>query len=188
MTGGPPQANGDESDAALLARTAEGDRAAFEQLATRYLPRLYRAALRLLDDPAEAEDVAQETMLRVWQRPLRFDATRGGFSPWVHRIAVNLAIDRRRVAARRPEVIPETIADPAHDPEASLVWRQRRAALASGIADLPPRQRAAVLLAYAEEQSGRVAAARLGTSARALEGLLHRARNLLRTKLLADDA
>jgi RNA polymerase sigma-70 factor (ECF subfamily) len=181
--GSPPLT---ETDEALLARAAEGDRAAFDRLAARWLPRLYRAALRLLDDPAEAEDVAQEAMLRAWRKAARFDPRRAGAAAWLHRIAVNLAMDRRR-AARPAAALDEHLADQRQDAEAALQQVQRRRALAEGIAGLPRRQRAALALTYGEERPGREVARLLGTSARALEGLLRRARLMLRDRLIARD-
>ncbi len=175
-------------DAALLRRIAAGDRRAAEALALRWLPRLYRAALRLLGDPAEAEDVAQEAMLRAWRHADRFDPRRGAAMSWGYRIAVNLAIDRRRAAARGPTPLPAALADAAPDAEAVLALRQRMAALLAAVAALPARQRAALALAYGHNATGAVAARALRTTPRALEGLLHRARRALRERLLADDA
>ena len=178
----------ESDDAALLRRIAAGDRRAAEALALRWLPRLYRAALPLLGDPAEAEDVAQEAMLRAWRQAARFDPRRGAAMAWGYRIAVNLAIDRRRAAARRPTTLPEALADAAPDAEAALALRQRVTALVAAVAALPARQRAALALAYGHDATGAVAARALHTTPRALEGLLHRARRALRERLLAGDA
>lgn len=177
----------DSDDAALLQRIAAGDRRAAEALALRWLPRLYRAALRLLDDPAAAEDVAQEAMLRAWRQADRFDPRRGAAMAWGYRIAVNLAIDRRRAAARAPAALTEALADTAPDAEAALALRQRVTALLAAFAALPARQRAALALAYGHDATGAAAARALRITPRALEGLLHRARRALRERLLADD-
>ncbi len=189
MTCGPERRDTAESDdAALLHRIAAGDRRAAETLALRWLPRLYRAALRLLDDPAAAEDVAQEAMLRAWRQADRFDPRRGAAMAWGYRIAINLAIDRRRAAARAPSALSEAVADGAPDAEAALALRQRVAALLAAVAALPARQRAALALAYGHDATGAAAALALRTTPRALEGLLHRARRALRERLLAEDA
>ena len=145
-----------------------------------------RLALRVLGDAAEAEEVAQEAFLRAWQAAAGFDPARARFSTWLHRIVVNLAIDRTRRRAPLPRAgldAAAELADPAPGPEAAAVAAQARAALATALAGLPPRQRAAIALAYEQELSGAEAAAALSISERALEGLLRRARLLLRSRL-----
>ncbi|SUE63055.1 sigma-70 family RNA polymerase sigma factor [Roseomonas gilardii] len=89
---------GTATDETLIAWAAAGDRLAFDHLCTRQLPLLYSAALRVTGRPAEAEEVAQEAMLRAWRDAGRFDPRKAKLSTWLYRIAVNLAIDR----ARRP--------------------------------------------------------------------------------------
>jgi RNA polymerase sigma-70 factor (ECF subfamily) len=170
-------------DATLLRWAAAGDRRAFDQLAGRHLPMLYRVALRITGQPAEAEDVAQEALLRLWRHAARFDPARSQLGTWLYRITANLAIDRvRRVAAQPLERAGE-LADPAPGPEAALAEQQRQALLAAALAELPPRQRAALALSYDQGLSGAEAAAALSVSTRALEGLLRRARHLLSARL-----
>lgn len=187
MSVAPPRSISEMSDAALLERAATGDRAAFDRLAGRYVLRLHRAALRILSNPADAEEVAQEALLRAWQNARRFDPARGSAATWLHRIAVNLAVDRLR-ATRPTAALAEDLPDTTPDAVAILAQRQRRTALADALAELPARQRAALALTYAEEKPAREAAHLLHTSSRALEGLLHRARRVLRDRLLARDA
>lgn len=167
-------------DAALLAAAAQGDRAAFDVLAGRYLLRLRRAALRVLNDPAAAEDVAQDALLRAWTRAASYRPEQASVSTWLHRIAVNAAIDRVR-AARPSAELPEDLADNAVGAELALAGRQRNQVLAQAIAALPERQRAAITMTYGHGWSGQRAAAALSVSARALEGLLHRSRKALRS-------
>src|SRR5262245_29255505 len=76
---GAAEAGAEEGDEALLARSAGGDRTAFDRLAGRHLDRAYRIALRIVGSAAEAEDVAQEAMVRVWENAARFDPTRAKF-------------------------------------------------------------------------------------------------------------
>ncbi len=175
------------TDAALLAAAAQGDRAAFDVLAGRYLLRLRRAALRVLSDPAAAEDVAQDALLRAWTRASSYRPEQAAVSTWLHRIAVNAAIDR--VRATRPSIeLPEDLPDTAMGAELVLAGRQRNKMLAEAIASLPDRQRAAIAMTYGEGWSGQRAAAALRVSARALEGLLHRSRKALRTYMEERDA
>ena len=174
------------SDQALMARTAEGDRMAFDTLASRYLLRLRGAALRVLGDPAAAEDVAQDALLRAWTRARSYDPAQAAVSTWLHRIAVNAAIDRVR-AARPSVAVPENLQDNAPAADTLLATQQRSRMLAQAIASLPDRQRTAVTLTYAHGWSGQEAAQALQVSTRALEGLLHRGRKVLRAYLEARD-
>ncbi len=170
----------DESDAALMALSAAGDRSAFDRLACRHLGRTWRLALRLTGDPHEAEEIAQDAMLRAWRSADRYDPERGAFTTWLHRIVVNLAADRRRAARPAKEPLTDELADPAPSAAVSLEAMERRRHLAAGLAALPDRQLQAIALAYFEERGGTEAAASLGVSTRALEGLLRRARRFLR--------
>lgn len=177
----------DESDQDLMARSAAGERQAFDVLAGRYMLRLRRAALRVLSDPAAAEDAAQDALLRAWMRASSYDAAQAGVSTWLHRIAVNAAIDRVR-ATRPTTEVPETLLDPAEAADSLLVGLQRRQILAEAIASLPARQRTALTLTYEEGWSGQRAASALSVSTRALEGLLHRGRKLVRAYLEARES
>ena len=171
-------------DEALMLRAATGERAAFDVLCARHLPRLYVVALRMCADPATAEEVAQDAMVRAWRNAARFDPARGRLTAWLNRIALNLAIDRQR-AARPLERLSGDV--PATGPDAlqAIESRDRAAALASGLAALPPRQRAALLLTYAEDGASKDVARTLGVSLRALEGLLRRGRVFLKAWMLA---
>ncbi len=173
-----------ETDEALMTRSAKGDRAAFDVLCARHLPRLYVIALRLSADPGAAEEIAQDAMVRAWRNAARFDPARGRLTSWLNRIAVNLAIDRQR-AAPRLAALSEDLAGTEPDALQTLERRDRSAALASGMAALPARQRAALLLTYAEDRAGMDVARTLGVSVRALEGLLRRGRLFLKAWLLA---
>ncbi|HWX46646.1 MAG TPA: sigma-70 family RNA polymerase sigma factor [Roseomonas sp.] len=174
-------------DATLLGWAAAGDRRAFDQLAVRHLPLLYRVALRITGRPAEAEEVAQEAMLRLWQNAAKFDPTRAQLGSWLYRITANLAIDRTRRTRFQPLAEAEAAPDPAPGPEAVLDARQRRALLAAALQELPPRQRAALALSYDQGLSGAEAAAALSISTRALEGLLRRARHFLSARLRGEE-
>ena len=174
----------DTPDEHLLASAAQGDRDAFDVLSARFSLRLRRAAMRVLDDPAAAEDVAQDALLRAWTRAASYRPEQASVATWLHRIAVNAAIDRLR-AARPSTEIPEDLADAGPSAELALAGRQRNALLRDAIASLPDRQRAAITLTYGEGWSGQRAADALRVSARALEGLLHRSRKTLRAYMEA---
>jgi RNA polymerase sigma-70 factor, ECF subfamily len=172
----------DLSDQDLLALAAHGNRSAFQVLVVRHFPRMHRLAMRLTDSPAEAEEIVQEAFLRLWTNAGRFNPARGRLTTWLHRVTLNLALDRLR-AAQPSDQFAANHPDPAPDPLLSLERKQRRAHLASGLAALPSRQRAAVWLIYGEQMGGGEAAAALGITARAVEGLLRRARLFLRARL-----
>ncbi|HEY1243830.1 MAG TPA: sigma-70 family RNA polymerase sigma factor, partial [Hyphomicrobiaceae bacterium] len=87
---------GEEDEAALVGRVAAGEAQAFRALVDRHLPTVLAIARRMLRDDAEAEDVAQETMLRLWRNAARLELGEGGVRPWLRRVAANLCIDRVR--------------------------------------------------------------------------------------------
>src|SRR5215475_11900549 len=86
--------NGEETD--LLARVAAGEEEAFRGLVDRHLPTVLAIARRMLRDDAEAEDVAQETMLRLWRNAAGLELGPHGVRPWLRRVVSNLCIDRVR--------------------------------------------------------------------------------------------
>ncbi|MFV3129303.1 RNA polymerase sigma factor [Niveispirillum sp. KHB5.9] len=172
-----------ETDEALVARVAAGDRRAYGLLVDRHLDRTVTIAHRILNNQADAEDVAQEAFLRLWRHADRFDPGAARFSTWFYRVTTNLCLDRTR---RPPMATLEAAgdpADPAMDQERSLADRHTKAAVAAAVADLPDRLRAAVTLTYDGGLSNAEAAKALDVSVKALESLLVRARRALREKL-----
>lgn len=166
----------------LLARVASGDDAAVRLFVAAKLPRVSALAWRMLRDRAEAEDVAQEAFVRVWRQAGRWEP-RARVDTWLHAVVLNLCRDRlRRRREVTAEVLPES-ADPAPTAEASLVEAERGKLVATAIADLPERQREAILLVHYQDCSGAEAAAALGVSVEALESLLARGRRALRARL-----
>src|SRR6185312_8737329 len=162
-----PMLDNETPDEDLMARSAAGDRQAFDVLASRYMLRLRRAAVRVLGDPAAAEDAAQDALLRAWMRAATYDRKQASVSTWLHRIALNAAIDRVR-AARPTTEVPDSLLDPATPADLALAGRQRNAILAEAIRSLPARQRTALTLTYEEGWSGAEAARALSVSTRAL--------------------
>jgi RNA polymerase sigma-70 factor (ECF subfamily) len=180
-------------DAADLAAAAAGDVRAFERLVVRHHARCHRVAARLLNDAAEAEDVAQDAFLKLWTGAA---AVRDAHAlpAWLARAAANLALDRLR--RRRPDLpgdLPET-PDTSLSPDRNLDRAALSQAVAQAVAGLPERQRAALVLVHMEGFGNIEAAAMLGVSVEALESLLARARRSLKAtfagtwKGLLDDA
>jgi len=85
-----------DPDADLVADVAAGDVRAMQALVTAKLPRIMALATRMLGDPAEAEDIAQETFLRIWKHAGTWRQGRAKFDTWIHRVALNLCYDRLR--------------------------------------------------------------------------------------------
>ena len=180
-------AHGEDIDDAadLLARSARGDRRAFDEIVARYGPVALRVAARMAPDRQSAEDIAQEAMVRIWRRADEFDPRRARFTTWLYRIVVNLCIDLRRKP--RPVALPEDFdpVDPSAGAAEDVELDERRAALVRAIDALPSGQRAALMLVYDEGLSGAEAAQVLGVTAKAVERLLARARARLRELLVA---
>jgi RNA polymerase sigma-70 factor (ECF subfamily) len=173
-----------DPDAELLSRIAEGDQSAIRQFVTLKLPRLLALGVRMLGNRAEAEDMAQETFVRVWNIAATWQANDAKIDTWMHRVALNLCYDKLR--GRKDysnDEIPEQI-DPALIPEQRLEESQKSNEVTNALAMLPTRQREALVLQYYQEFSNSEAAKLMGTSVEALESLLSRARRNLRALLL----
>jgi RNA polymerase sigma-70 factor (ECF subfamily) len=169
-----------DNDALLLARFAVGDQSAARILSDRLLPGVMRQAWRILGDEAEAEDVAQDAMLRLWRQAGDWRAGEARISTWLYRVTHNLCIDRIR--KRRPMSDIENVAEP-HDPTPSVLERlansEESRALARAILALPERQRQALVLRHFEGISNPEIGERLECSVEAVESLLARARRQL---------
>ena len=176
------------SDDELMGRVAGGDAAAFDRLAARHMRRAVALAQRMTGNPSDADEIAQEAFLRVWQHAGRWDGARAAFTTWLYRIVMNLAIDR----GRRPGWSPlEEAGDPpdeAPDALARIAERQTAERVNRALAALPDRQRAAVVLFHQEGLSLRQAAEVLTMSESAFASLLARARAALKTALSPDPA
>jgi len=176
-------------DEELMRRIAQGDRGAFDVLARRSVPPAIGLARRVLGNTADAEEVVQEAMLRVWINAPRW-RPEARFRTWLYRIVFNLCLNRRR----RPAFASlDEAGDPASpEPDASTRMErdQRDRAIAAAIASLPERQRAAIVLTYRQGLGNAETAEALGTSVSAVETLLVRAKQALRRALgalAADD-
>lgn len=178
--------------ARLLAAYAEGDMAAARALAEALGPRLLATATRVLGDAAEAEDVVQETMLRLWRKASSWQEARAGaaqarVSTWVTRVALNLATDRLR---RRRGVAWEDAFAGGEEPEsgdhgreAEMHARARATALRQALARLPRRQAQAIALRHFDELSNPEIAEIMNTGIEAVESLLARGRRGLAREL-----
>jgi RNA polymerase sigma-70 factor (ECF subfamily) len=183
----PFDAQGGFSDEDLLAAFARGDRAAAQALTQRLTPRVLAHAGRLLGNRAEAEDVAQEAMLRLWRQAPYWRAGEARVTTWLYRVVANLCIDRLRRARGGTvalEAVPEP-SDPARDVPARMQDRARARALQAALAQLPARQRQAVVLRHIEGLANPEIAAIMETTVEAVESLTTRGRRALATALSA---
>ncbi len=173
---------GGDTDEDLVLRAGRGEPEAVRALIAAKLPRILALARRMLSDPAEAEDVAQETFLRAWKAAASWRPGRARFDTWLHRVAMNLCYDRLRRRGRLqgdPPDLPDDGPGPDRDLHARDVGRRVDAALAR----LPARQREAIVLAHYQDLPAVEAAAIMGVSIEALESLLARGRRSLRLAL-----
>jgi RNA polymerase sigma-70 factor (ECF subfamily) len=153
----------DAEDANLLARVAVGDLGhPLDELYDRYAGRLYGLGLRLLGDPGLAEELVQETFVRLWQSAGRYDPQRGSVTSFVFTIARRLAIDLRRRPSSRPfaelEANQGAERDPGDAVDRLLVGLHVRDALSS----LPDGQREVLELLYLQDLTQRQVADRVG--------------------------
>lgn len=171
------------SDDVLMARAGLREAAAFHTLVERHQDRPYRIAWRMLGDQTEAEDVAQDALLRLWTMAPNWQAGGSGVAAWLTRVATNLCLDRlRRRRFSSDEDMPER-ADEAPLADAQMMVAERHAIAAAAVSALPDRQRAAIILTYYEELPNQVAADMLDLNIKAFESLLLRARTALRATL-----
>ncbi|HXE87002.1 MAG TPA: sigma-70 family RNA polymerase sigma factor [Hyphomicrobiaceae bacterium] len=180
---GPDEA---EDEAALVARVAAGEAPAFRALVDRHLPTVLAIARRMLRDDAEAEDVAQETLLRLWRNAARLELGEGGVRPWLRRVAANLCIDRVRAQRNTSlgDALPEEV-EPASQ-MTTLVERELGRRVDAALKALPERQRLALTLFHYEGMSQIEVGEAMGISDEAVESLLARARRALKA-LLKDE-
>ena len=176
--------NGEETE--LLARVAAGEADAFRGLVDRHLPTVLAIARRMLRDDAEAEDVAQEALLRLWRNAAGLELGPHGVRPWLRRVASNLCIDRVR-ARRNTSVVEEVPEESAPATRLRhLTERELGARVDAALQALPERQRLAITLFHYEGMSQVEVGEVLGVSDEAVESLLARARRTLKVTLRED--
>ena len=181
-------------DRADMERLAAGHGPALNALMERHGERLFHYLVRVLHDESEAEDLAQESFVRVYQHRDKFNPAHK-FSTWLYSIATNLARDRLRRVSRHPQVtldggrdsdeasLGDVLPSPEPGPAERLVGVERAEAVRIAVAELPEDLRTPLILAEYEDQSHAEIAAVLGCSTKAVEMRIYRARQQLRARL-----
>jgi RNA polymerase sigma-70 factor (ECF subfamily) len=183
-------------ETALIRLAQQGDERAFEELVRQYDQNVLRLALNLLRSPEDANDIYQETFLRVYKnlQTFRFDCS---FSTWLYRIATNLCLDalRKRRVRREEDTIVETsdgVLDrmdtieevrAENNPQRNLLSQELRKRIAKVLEDLTPRERTVFELRHYEGLRLRAIGDVLGTSEEAAKNCLFRATQKMRAAL-----
>jgi RNA polymerase sigma-70 factor, ECF subfamily len=178
-----PAENDAARELAEIRAVAAGDAAAFARLIDRESPRLLRFAKGLLGTLEEAEDVVQETLLRLFENAEKWEP-QARIGTWLHRVCYNRSID---ILRRRRSFVEESALDEMPDsadlPDSTLLRRETALSVREAMEQLPHRQRTAVLLFHFQELSQGEAAGVMGISEVAFESLLARARRQMRVLL-----
>jgi RNA polymerase sigma-70 factor, ECF subfamily len=184
-------ANGSADDFTLMERIGAGDHAAFRQLVERHQKAVIGTVAKMLGNPSEAEDIAQQVFLRIWRHAKRY-RPEAKFTTYLFTITRNLVFNESRRRSRKKEVSSDEreenshqliAANPDRQPDTELLQAELQSAVDAAIAALPETQRMAVVLRRYEQLSYEEIAEVLGLSVSAIKSLLFRARTALREAL-----
>ena len=189
-------------EAQLVALVTQGDSRAFAELTQRHLPAIETCARRILADETAAQDIAQETLLVLWQRSSEFKPEKARLTTWLHRVAHNRCIDLLRRQKRETPMPSNDLFERQENsvygsgannvsdfslgtaPPTSLeASNEKAAAMDAALRKLPESQRTALVLTYYQNLSNREVASVMNSSTRAVESLLCRARGNLKKQL-----
>lgn len=177
-----------ESERQLIYRAQRGDPAAFEALVQQHAPYVYNLALRMLSDPHEAEDMAQEAFLRAWRSLPKFQM-KAQFSTWLYRIVTNLCYNRLPKLKRELEALEtnEVIDLPSHHPSALSVvlTTELQQYLYQAIENLPDSYRLLISLRHLQGMSYADIAKTTGLPLGTVKTGIYRARQQLKEALNA---
>lgn len=178
-----------EIDGDLVARSREGDHAAYNQLMNYYRGPILNFVYRLVGSQEEAEDIAQQVFVRAYKKlgSFAFRTSRDRFSTWLYQLARYAAIDVLRRRQRRPvqslDEFPLLTPVAEGNPLQEASNRERERAIATAIAELPEDQRVALVLSVYEGQSYAEIAVVMKSSVKSVESRIYRARQFLRQQL-----
>src|SRR5689334_697557 len=191
-----PLESSEPGDAELVRKCLDGQADAFRKLVERYQADVYSTALRIVRRPEDAEDVTQDTFLRAFRALKRYDPARP-FGAWLFTIATRLCIDfhRRHRAKTISLTQPEEgsaeeertidLVDPGDRPDEDAEKSELARRLEALVMELPPDARAAILLRHQHDMAYEDIARALGAPLGTIKARIHRARIVLKEKLLA---
>ncbi len=174
------------TDRDLILQARRGEAQAFGELVTRYQTSVFNICYRILHERGEAEDLAQESFIRAYDRIHTFDIERE-FGPWVRRVAVNLCLNHLDSQKVTVELDDERDADSAQLPEAVQEVKERSEQIHHALASLPAQYRVIIELRHYQEMSYEEIAAQLNIPLSDVKSHLFRARKILAEKLHASD-
>lgn len=164
-------------DTVLIQAAASGDRDCFTVLAKRYTGMMYAVAFRMTGSGPMAEDVVQESLVRLWTKAASWDKDKGAsVKTWLYRITSNMAVDLIRKNKGGVYEVPECLADDKMTADKKIQQKEKAIIVRESVMALPDRQREALVLCYYEGLSNAEAANIMKTTVKAVEGLLVRAR------------
>jgi RNA polymerase sigma-70 factor (ECF subfamily) len=193
----PPSGDGEERERAndldveLMGRIREGDFAAFEQLIEIHQRSVIGTVAKMLGNPSEAEDIAQQVFIRVWKSAARYEP-QAKFTTWLFTITRNLVFNEVRRRQRKPTVSVQEREETTHrvvedvqgsSPDEDLLRSEMETAIDQAIEALPEKQRLAVVLRRYEEMPYEEIGVVLSMSVPAVKSLLFRARTQLKESL-----
>jgi RNA polymerase sigma-70 factor (ECF subfamily) len=181
---------GMDDERTWIEQALKGDQVAFGHLVRAYERPVYNLTYRLLGDPLEAEDAAQETFLRAYNKLATYQPERK-FVNWLLSIASHYCIDLMRRRSRAPELSldgplpPQWLTSDAERPDQRVDRKQQQEQIRRLLDTLEPTYRAAVVLRYWYDLSYEEIAETMGTTESAIKSRLHRARRMLAERLQA---
>ena len=174
----------DEYD--LVKKSVDGDQSAYQHLLDQHLSSVSNFVMRMMANAAEADDIIQETFIRLWTHGHKFDPRKAKLTTWLHNIAHNLCIDHFRKFNRMVNESPDDEVSDQAGPEEKFMQQDMAATIQDAMMRLPEKQRSAIIMCHYQGFSNRDAAKMLDVSVDALESLMARGRRKLRQILKID--
>lgn len=175
-----------QDDQRLMLSIASGNQQAFTELASRYLNQIIQFAYRYVGSRSDAEDVAQEALIRIWKHAVSWEPQGFSLKSWLYRITYNLCIDEIRKRKPVSELKYDGQAVASEQPESEVYNQQKDSIVNKALGELPERQRTAINLCVYQALSNQDAADTMGITVEALESLLARGRRNLKKSLVSD--
>lgn len=176
-----------ERDQNLVWQCRRGDQTAFADLVNIYKKPVYNLAYRMVQDLTEAEDLSQETFLRVYRHLERYD-TRQKFSTWIFTIATRLCLDHLRKNKKELDQLSYDLSDQSPLPEEQVIRKQSRQEVDDAVSCLPEKYRMVIILKHFNELSYEEVASVLEIPVNTVKTHLFRAREMLRKLLTTEKA